>query len=112
MNCSPPGSSVHGISQTRILEWVAISFLQGIFLAQGLNPHPLRWQADSLPLNHQLRTYQGLFRIPIIFGFKCYIKDGYFEYAANAIEVLQEKKKKSPSLWWLLLLPIHVSHFC
>ena len=25
MDCSPPGSSVHGISQTRILEWVAIS---------------------------------------------------------------------------------------
>ena len=26
MDCSLPGSSVHGISQTRILEWVAISF--------------------------------------------------------------------------------------
>ena len=26
MDCSPPGSSVHGISQARILEWVAISF--------------------------------------------------------------------------------------
>ena len=26
MDCSPPGSSVHGISQDRILEWVAISF--------------------------------------------------------------------------------------
>ena len=26
MDCSPPGSSVHGISQTRMLEWVAISF--------------------------------------------------------------------------------------
>ena len=26
MNCSPPGSSVHGISQARIQEWVAISF--------------------------------------------------------------------------------------
>ena len=26
MDCSPPGSSVHGIIQTRILEWVAISF--------------------------------------------------------------------------------------
>ena len=26
MDCSPPGSSVHGISQTRILEWIAISF--------------------------------------------------------------------------------------
>ena len=26
MDCSPPGSSVHRISQARILEWVAISF--------------------------------------------------------------------------------------
>ena len=25
MNCSPPGSSVHGLLQARILEWVAIS---------------------------------------------------------------------------------------
>ena len=29
MDYSPPGSSVHGISQTRILEWVAISFSRG-----------------------------------------------------------------------------------
>ena len=29
MDCSPPGSSVHGISQTRILEWVAISSCRG-----------------------------------------------------------------------------------
>ena len=26
MDCSPPGSSVHEISQARILEWVVISF--------------------------------------------------------------------------------------
>ena len=26
MNCSPPDSSVHGIRQPRILEWVAIFF--------------------------------------------------------------------------------------
>ena len=26
MNCSPPGSSVHGIFQARVLEWVAIAF--------------------------------------------------------------------------------------
>ena len=26
MDCSPPGSSVHGILQARLLEWVAISF--------------------------------------------------------------------------------------
>ena len=29
MNCSPPGSSVHGLLQARILEWVAISFSKG-----------------------------------------------------------------------------------
>ena len=29
MDCSPPGSSVHGISQARILEWVAFSFSRG-----------------------------------------------------------------------------------
>ena len=29
MDCSPPGSSVHGIFQARILEWVAISFSKG-----------------------------------------------------------------------------------
>ena len=29
MDCSPPGSSVPGISQARVLEWVAISFSRG-----------------------------------------------------------------------------------
>ena len=29
MNCSLPDSSVHGISQARIPEWVAISFFRG-----------------------------------------------------------------------------------
>ena len=29
MNCNPPGSSVHGILQTRIVEWVAFPFSRG-----------------------------------------------------------------------------------
>ena len=29
MDCSPPGSSAHGIFPARILEWVAISFFRG-----------------------------------------------------------------------------------
>ena len=29
MNCNPPGSSVHGIAQTRTLEWVAIFSFRG-----------------------------------------------------------------------------------
>ena len=55
MDCSPPGSSVHGILQTRILEWVPISFSRGIFPTQGSNsclPVSPALQADSLPLSH------------------------------------------------------------
>ena len=29
IDCSPPGSSIHGIFQARVLEWVAISFSRG-----------------------------------------------------------------------------------
>ena len=38
VDCSLPGSSVHGILQATILEWVAISFSRGIFRTQGPNP--------------------------------------------------------------------------
>ena len=31
MDCSLPGSSVHGILQARVLEWVAISFSKGSY---------------------------------------------------------------------------------
>ena len=52
MDCSPPGSLVHGILQARVLELVAISSSGGIFLTQGSNSHLLHWQADSLQLDH------------------------------------------------------------
>ena len=35
MDCSPPGSSVHGILQARILEWVAISLFPGSSWPRG-----------------------------------------------------------------------------
>ena len=54
MDCSPPGSFIHGISQARTLEWVAISFSGGPSQPrQGPNPRPLHWQLGSLPLTHQ-----------------------------------------------------------
>ena len=40
MNCSLPDSSVHGILQARILEWVAISFSRGS-PDSGIQPTPL-----------------------------------------------------------------------
>ena len=37
MDCSPPGSSAHEIFQARILEWVAISFFNGICIMKPKN---------------------------------------------------------------------------
>ena len=34
MDCSPPGTSVLGILQARILEWAAIPFSRGSFQAR------------------------------------------------------------------------------
>ena len=41
MDCSLPGSSVHGIFQAGIPEWVEISYSRRSFLNQGLNLHLL-----------------------------------------------------------------------
>ena len=41
MDCSLPGSSVHGISQARIREWIAISFSRGS-----------SWLRDQIQVSH------------------------------------------------------------
>ena len=54
IDCSPPGSSVHGILQARILEWVGChSLLQGIFPAPGSNPSLLHCRQILYSLSHQ-----------------------------------------------------------
>jgi len=46
-NCSPLGSSVHGILQARILEWVAIPFFKYL-LDPEIEPRSPTLQVDSL----------------------------------------------------------------
>ena len=48
MDHSPPGFSVHGILQARILEWVTIPFLEDLS-CPGIEPRSPTLQADSLP---------------------------------------------------------------
>ena len=52
MDCSPLDSSVHGILQARILEWVTISFSRGVFLTQGLNLGFLHCREILYSLSH------------------------------------------------------------
>ena len=47
MDCKLPGSSVHGILQARILEWVAISFSRDL-PNPGIETGSPALQADSL----------------------------------------------------------------
>ena len=54
MDCSLPGSSVHGILQARVLERVAISSSRGSSQPRDwthISCISLHWQEDSLPLN-------------------------------------------------------------
>ena len=55
MDCSPPGASVHGIFQARILERIAFPFSKGSSWCEDWTCllHLLNWQADSLLLSHQ-----------------------------------------------------------
>ena len=52
MDCSPPGSSVHGILQARILEWVTVLFSRRSSPPRDQTRSPTL-QADSLPAELQ-----------------------------------------------------------
>ena len=51
MDRGPPGSSVHGILQARILEWIALPSSRGSshLRDQTLSPMSPAFRADSLP---------------------------------------------------------------
>ena len=51
-----PGSSVHGISQARLLGWVVISFSRGS-LQPRIEPRSPALQADSLPAEPSGKPY-------------------------------------------------------
>ena len=56
MDYSLPGSSVHGIFQARVLEWVAISFSRDL-PKPGMEPTSPALAGGLLPLSHQGGLY-------------------------------------------------------
>ena len=64
MDCKPPGSSVLGILQARILQWVAIPFSNYIYVCiyVYLSPGDLPMSVDSdlVPLSQLLVSQSGL----------------------------------------------------
>ena len=53
MDCSLPGSSIHGIFQARILKWVVISFSRSSRTRPGLNPGLPHCRQTLYHLSHQ-----------------------------------------------------------
>ena len=81
MDCSLPGSSVHGILQARVLEWVAISFSRGssrprdrtwvshivggcfYHLSHQGSPRPFRYDLNQIPYDYTVQVrnrFKGL----------------------------------------------------
>ena len=89
--CSPldgnsPGSSVHGIFQARILEWVAVPSSMGSSWPriQPKSPvSPAALQADSLPLSHNsIKIWTiAIEKIPSIIFFKSWYNKPIYKCA-------------------------------
>ena len=59
MDCSPPGSSIHGIFQARVLEWVVIAFSKEMLLLLS------RFSRVRLCVTPEMAAYQA----PLSLGF-------------------------------------------
>ena len=60
MDCSLPGSSVYGILQSRILEWVAVPFSSSVSSVAHWCPtlcDPMNRSTPGLPVHHQLPEF-------------------------------------------------------
>ena len=69
MDCSLPGSSVYGVFQARVLEWVDHFLLQGIFPTQGSNPGLLNYRKTLYCLSHQ----GSQLRSSLVANFLCWV---------------------------------------
>ena len=85
MDCSPPGSSVHGILQARILEWGVISFFRAsswprdwtyVFcIGRQILYHHTRWEAQDMGTSLQFSHLYLFFmevpsKAPVLVGSK------------------------------------------
>ena len=107
---SSPASSVHGLLQARILEWVAIPFSR-----RSSQPMSPTLQADSLPLSHQgsLLCIICLFLENLLESFPCFwcpaVSLCYvlFQFASGNCSFLNSGKFSTaiPSHYWLCPIP-------
>ena len=111
MDYSLPGSSVHGILQARILDWVAFTSPEDI-PDQRSNLHirwVLHWQADSLPLWEAHKSNESC----AILLLKHYLNKEMVVHIYSGVLAIKRNTLESFELRWTNLEPItwsEVSH--
>ena len=107
MNCSPPGSSVHGILQTRILSrWPFPS--SGDLPDPGIKPGSPPLQADTLLTELQAKPNLG----SLVISMLCYamLSHSFVSYSENAEKIkghsvicdsenTEKNKGRNPQIW-------------
>ena len=92
MACSPPDSSVHGILQARLLEWVAMPSSRGVFPTPEFKPGSPASEADSLqpePQGSPDLTYLTLYLFFFqLWGF-LHVNEMFFYHEQNRMQSLE-----------------------
>ena len=105
MDCSSPGSSVHGIFQAGILEWVVISSSRGSpdpGIISWPRDHLLRWQTDSLlPPGKPNHMYIPLNNVKFFYHFVCFMNHTIYFCALNIISNIHP-------CWYIYLLTYNI----
>ena len=66
MDYTPPGSSIHGILQARILEWVAISFSKSISQSESEVAQSCLTLCDPMDYSQPVSTVDGILQANIL----------------------------------------------
>ena len=130
VDCSPPGFSVHGISQARVLEWVAISYSRGSSsrprdwthvscvscIGRWILYHCATWKAlkgcqDPLTFLTNGDSNQSIMLSPFI-SWKDSSKipfTGFLKFQGSQTSVNHSDGQLSNPSYWLSLLPTSLS---
>ena len=98
MDCSLPGSSIHGIFQARILEWVAISFSRRSSL-------PRDWTQVSLIVGRALLSEPA--RKSTNWEVKYYINKGMHHYLEKLYHISRKFHRGNTEFRFMMVISTH-----
>ena len=99
MDYSLPGSSVHGISQPRILEWVVISFSRCVSLIYYIRLGPYFVGLQLFPTMKKKKKLQTILKGLKRHLLKLQLFPKQREYYPSCIHTIRWKRKFSKDIW-------------